>query len=121
MKFAISIILIALLSFLSGMYLPWWGIALAAFLVSALIQQRPGISFLSGFLAVFILWAILAGTIDSPNHSILSGKIALILPLGGSAIALILVTALVGGLVGGLAALTGSFLQKKKEVNLDME
>lgn len=121
MKFVITTLLIALLSFLAGLYLPWWGFALAAFLVSALIQQRPGVSFLSGFLALFLLWAVLSWSMDAPNNSILATKIANILPLGGSVIALILVTALVGALVGGLAALTGSFLQKKKEVNPDFE
>jgi hypothetical protein len=115
MKFLISTLLIALLSFLSGMYLPWWGFALAAFLVSALIPQRPGLSFLSGFLALFLLWAVLSWSIDAPNNSILSVKIAQILPLGGSTILLILITAFVGALVGGGAALTGAFIQKKRE------
>jgi len=115
MKFVISILLIALLSFLSGLYLPWWGFALAAFIVSALIQQRPGLAFLAGFTALFLLWAGLSWSMDAPNNGILSRKIAEILPLGGSSTALILVTALVGALVGGLAALTGSFLQKRKE------
>jgi hypothetical protein len=115
MKFVITTLLIALLSFLSGLYLPWWGFALAAFLVSALIPQRPGLSFLSGFLALFLLWALLAWSIDAPNNSILSVKIAQILPLGGSTVLLILITALVGALVGGGAALTGSFIQKKRQ------
>jgi len=121
MKFVITILLIALLSFLSGLYLPWWGFALAALLVSVLIKQRPGLAFLAGFTALFLLWAGLSWSMDAPNNSILSRKIAEILPLGGSSLALILVTALVGALVGGLAALTGSFVQKKKEVNPDME
>ncbi|HVU53616.1 MAG TPA: hypothetical protein VHD83_01110 [Puia sp.] len=121
MKFVITTLLIALLSFLSGLYLPWWGFALAACLVSALIQQRPGLAFLAGFTALFLLWAGLSWSMDAPNNSILSRKIAEILPLGGSSVALILVTALVGALVGGLASLTGSFLQKKKAVNPDME
>lgn len=114
MKFLISTLLIALLGFLSGLYLPWWGVALGAFLVSALIPQRPGLAFLSGFLALFLLWALLAWSMDAPNKSILSVKIAQILPLGGSTILLILVTAFVGALVGGGAALTGSYLQKKR-------
>jgi hypothetical protein len=121
MKFVITTLLIALLSFLSGLYLPWWGVALAAFLVSALIRQRPGVAFLAGFTALFLLWAGLSWSMDIPNNSILSAKIAQILPLGGSSLALILVTALIGALVGGVAALTGSFLQKKKEVNPDIE
>ena len=114
MKFLISTLLIVLLSFLSGLYLPWWGIALAAFLVSALVPQRPGLSFLSGFLALFLLWASLAWAMDAANNSILSVKIAQILPLGGSSFLLILVTALVGALVGGGAALTASYLFRKR-------
>jgi hypothetical protein len=38
--------------------------------------------------------------------------VAQILPLGGSYIALIAVTAIVGALLGGLASLTGSFVRK---------
>src|SRR5882757_7705601 len=111
-KFIVSTLLIGLLSFVAGLYLPWWGIALAAGLVSLVIPQRPGTAFFSGFLAVFLLWGLLALSIDTANDSILSKKIAQILPLGGSPILLILVTALVGALVGGLAALSGSYLKQ---------
>ena len=117
MKFIITTLLIALLSFVSGLYLPWWGFALAAFLVSALIPQRPGISFLAGFLGLFILWTLLSWSMDAPNNSILSKKIAVLLPLGGSTVLLILITALVGALVGGGAALTGSYLHRRRIVN----
>ena len=108
MKFIVSTVLIALLSLIAGLYGPWWGFALAAFLVSALITQRPGMAFLSGFLALFLLWGLLAWAIDASNGSILSRKIAQILPLGGSPVLLILVTAMVGALIGGGAALSGS-------------
>lgn len=112
MKFLASTLLIALLSLIAGLYGPWWGFALAAFLVSALISQRPGMAFLSGFVALFLLWGLLAWVIDSSNGSILSRKIAQILPLGGSSFLLILVTAIIGALVGGGAALSGSYLKK---------
>jgi hypothetical protein len=85
---------------------------MAALLVSLLLPQKPGIAFLSGFIALFLLWGILAWVIDSANGSILSQRIALILPLGGSSILLILVTALVGALVGGMAALAGSYMKR---------
>jgi hypothetical protein len=114
MKFIVSILLIALLSFVSGLYFPWWGIALAAFIVSAFIPLRPGLAFLAGFLALFLLWGLMAWSIDAGNTSILSKKISRILPLDGSPFLLIMVTALVGALVGGGAALTGSFLRKNE-------
>jgi hypothetical protein len=111
-KFIVSILLIALLSFACGLFLPWWTIGPVAFLVSLSIPQKPLPSFLAGFLALFLLWGGLALQKDLPNNSILSAKVAAILPLGGSVAALILVTALVGALVGGGGALTAAFLKK---------
>jgi hypothetical protein len=113
MKFAITTILIILLSFCSGLFLPWWGFAPVVAVISVLIPQRPGPAFLSGFLGLFLLWGLLAWFLDAANNSILSAKIALILPLGGSSVLLILVTALVGALVGGGAALSGSYARTR--------
>ena len=111
MKFLVSILLIAILSFALGLYLPWWSLALVAFLVAALIHQRAGKAFLSGFLGLFLLWGILAFVIDANNDHVLSVKVAGLLPLGGSSILLILVTAFIAGLVGGLAAMAGSYVR----------
>lgn len=113
-KFLVTLLLIALLSFTCGLYLPWWTIGPVAFIVSLLIPQKPLPSFLAGFLALFLLWGGLALQKDLPNESILSAKVASILPLGGSVTALLLVTALIGALVGGGGALTAAFLQKAR-------
>ena len=114
MKILVSIILTALLSFAGGLYFPWWIIAVTAFLVALLVHQRSGKAFLSGFLGVFILWAFLAWWIDSKNDSILSKKVAELFHLGGSSILLILVTAIIGALVAGFAAMSGSYLRSKR-------
>ena len=111
MKFITSIFLTALLTFVLGLYLPWWSLALAAFTVAALIFQKPLYAFLSGFLALFLLSGIFAGIINSANEGILAAKVAVIFPLGGSSFLLILVTALIGALVAGLAALSGRYLR----------
>ncbi len=111
MKFITATILTALLAFISGLFLPWWGIAIAALLVAVLVHQKAGKAFLSGLLGIFLLWAGLAWWIDMKNNGVLSERIALILPLNGNSVLLIGITALVGGLVGGLAALSGSFLR----------
>jgi hypothetical protein len=71
-------------------------------------------SFVAGALGVGALWGGLAFGIDLANNHILSTKVANILPLGGSYIALIVVTATVGALLGGLASLTGSFVRKEQ-------
>ena len=114
MKFIASLLITLLVSFIAGLYLPWWSIALVAFLVGLLIPQRISYGFLSGFLGIFLLWFIIALWIDSKNESILSHKIAQLFPLGGSSFLLILVTAFIGGLVGGLAAMSGASLRSKR-------
>ena len=117
MKFVLSILLTAALSFLAGMFLPWWSIALIAFLVALLIPQKISSSFLSGLLGIFLLWTILMFWIDIKNNSVLSQKISELFKLGGSSILLILVTALIGGLVGGFAAMAGSSLRPAAKVH----
>jgi hypothetical protein len=111
MKFLVAILLTAVLAFISGLFLPWWGIAITSLLVALLVHQKSGKAFLSGLLGVFLLWAGLAWWIDMKNNGVLSKKIASVLPLGGNAIILILLTGLIGGLVAGMAAMSGSFLR----------
>ena len=53
MKFIVAILLTAVLSFISGLFLPWWGIAIVALLVAVLVHQRAGKAFLAGLLGVF--------------------------------------------------------------------
>jgi hypothetical protein len=112
MKFFVSLILTILLSLVASLYMPWWGFALVAFLVSAAIHQKPGKAFLCGFTALFLLWGGLAFWMDMKNQSLLSHKVAQVLPLGGNQMLLILVTAFIGALVGGMASLTGSYLRQ---------
>jgi len=114
MKLVVAILLTALLAFVGGLWFGWWIIAVAAFLIALLVHQRAGKAFLSGALGVFILWGGLAWWIDMRNHGILSKKIAEILPLGGHSGLLIIVTALVGALVAGFGAMSGSFLRSSK-------
>lgn len=117
MKFIVAIILTMILSFISGLLLPWWGIAIAAFIVGLIIPQGTGRSFLAGFLAVLLLWSGLATWISIRNDGVLAGKMALILPLGGNTFLLLLVTGIVGGIIGGFAAMTGSFLRSRGGVS----
>ena len=111
MKFTAATLLSLLLAFISGLFLPWWGIAISSLLVAVVVHQRAGKAFAAGLLGVFLLWGGLAFFIDLKNHGVLSHKIASVLPLGGSSILLIVVTGLIGGLVAGLGALSGSYLR----------
>jgi len=111
MKFFIALILTALLGFSWALFFPWWVIAVAAFIVAALIPQQSFKSFIAAFLALFLLWGGQAALIDTKNEHLLSAKVAQILPFGGSYIAVLLATAFIGGLIAGLAALAASFLR----------
>ena len=113
MKFLISLLLIAFLSFVACLFLPWWSIALVAFLVIAVLPQAPGRSFLAGFFAVFLLWGILSFWISNNNNHLLAAKVSVIILKLNNPFLLMLATGLVGGLVAGFAALTASFLRKK--------
>lgn len=115
MKFTIAL----LLTFVTGLglgtlgLLPWWGFVVAAALVGATVQQTATKTFAAGFLGMFMAWGGLAWWIDWQNQSLLSQKIALVFPLGGSAAALLFITGLLGGLLSGMAALCGHYARAR--------
>lgn len=115
LKIPVSILLAALTCFAIGIYtqLPWWSFAITNCLIAFVIPQKPWVSFVTGFIGIAAIWGGLAMGIDRANNHILATKVAQILPLNGSYSTLIFITAIVGGLVGGLAALTGAYLRKK--------
>ena len=112
MKFIISTILTALLSFVLGLYLPWWSIAIGSFIVAIAIHQAGWKAFLSGFIALFLLWSVHAWLINAANEGILANKISKLLLNIENPVLLVLVTGGIGALVAGLAALTGSLARK---------
>jgi len=112
MKFLVSIILIALLSLSACLYLPWWSIAIVAFIVTAAIPQKPVRAFLAGFIALFILWGALAWFISSNNDHLLAHRVSVLILKADSPALLVTVTALIGAMVAGLAALSGSFVRR---------
>ncbi len=114
MKFIASVFLTILLSFAICLYMDWWAIAIAAFIVSLSIHQPPLKSFITGFVSLLLLWGGLAWWIDAKNEHILSHKIAMLLSLGGSSFIMIFLTALIGALIGGFAALAGSYARGNK-------
>jgi len=114
MKFIVALVLTALLSFIAGLHFPWWSIAIAAFIVALLIQQKSWKAFLAGFIGLLLLWSGLAFWIDVKNESILSARIGELFGIGNNSFLLILITGIIGGLVAGFAALSGSFLRTNK-------
>jgi len=95
------------------LFFPWWSIAIAAFAGGLLINTR--LNFLAGFLGIGILWIIKAIITDLSSDSNLAGQVAEIFMLHNK-ILLLLVTVLLGGLVGGFASMTGGSLRPQKVV-----
>lgn len=105
-------LIILILSFISSYLLPWWAAALIAFLAALFIGKTSSQAFWSGFGAIFILWVILALIKSIPNDNILASRVIRLFPLPHQWILLLLITALIGGLVGGMAALSGVLTKK---------
>jgi len=88
--------------------LPWWSVMLAAFVSSLLFHLKKGAIFFVPFFAIALFWGIYAFVLSAGNDFILTKKIAELLPLGGNPYLLILLTATLGGIAAGTAALLGS-------------
>lgn len=115
MKFFVSFVLHGLLAFAIGLFaLPWYCFTITSFIIAFAIPLKPFKSFLSGFMALFILWLILAISIDTANEHLLSQKIATLLPLNGNYWVLIFITAFIGALLAGFASLSGSLGRRLK-------
>ena len=114
MKFFISFILTALLAFAFCLFLPWWSITIAAFVIAALIPQKPAKAFFTAFIALFFLWGGLSFWMSNNNHHVLAHKVSQLILKMDNPMLLVLATALIGALVSGFAALAGSYLRKSK-------
>ncbi|MBX2906088.1 MAG: hypothetical protein KF744_08625 [Taibaiella sp.] len=113
MRMPVTIIAIIVIAFIVGTITPWWSVAVVAFLVGLLAGHKPGLGFLAGFLAVGLYWLCLALYRDAANEHILAGRMAALFHLPGS-YTFAGVTAIIGALVGGLAAWAGSLLSTRK-------
>ena len=112
------------------LFSPFWVIGLVACIAGILFSERqrkwtfgrkkkrPSYSFWAGFLAIFLLWGLLALWIDSSNESLLSTRIADMLlqnsegglSAGIKPYFLIILTGTLGGLFAGAACMTGNYL-----------
>ena len=110
MKFILQVFGIAILAHMLGIFLPWYSIAIAAFVVGFALKSKA--NFLAGFLGIALLWTVKAWFMDAEANTDLTQRVAHIFTLKQKEL-LFLVMAVIGGLVGGFAALTGSLLKPK--------
>ena len=88
---------------------PWWLPALAAIVAGYLMKDLSAFgSFAFGFLGLFLLWVIWSQYSSSMNDGLLATRIGALLN-GVNAVALVVITGVLGGLLGGLGAISGKF------------
>jgi len=109
MKPTIATILTTFFASLAGFLALWWTIAPAAFIVALAMRLKPGISFLAGFAGIVIYWLPNILYRDISNNHILSTRLATLFP-GHNYIVFIALCTVIGGLLGGLSALSGSLI-----------
>ena len=54
MRFPVQIVVIIVVGFFMELFLPWWSVAIAAFIGGLLVNTR--MNFLAGFLGIGLLW-----------------------------------------------------------------
>lgn len=105
-------LLIFVLAALAQLFLPWWSGPVVALLLAAGLGASGGRAFLAGLGGVGLGWLLLASWYHLHTDGLLSHRVAQLLPLGGNGWLLVLLTAVLGGLAGGLAALSGAWLRQ---------
>lgn len=111
MRFVIALCAIITISYAVCLFLPWYSIAVVAAVIMFCIPIKNAKAFLCGFFAIFLLWTFQTFAINANNNNILSIKLASLILKTPSPNLLIIATGVIGGLVGGFAALTGNSLR----------
>ena len=108
----IQIILIAVLSLVAQLVLPWWSLAIVAFAVCFWRGDGAGAAFLYGFVGVALVWLGYALLIHLRTDGIFTGRMGELLFKSNNALLPTLATTILGGLVGGLAGMSGYLVRQ---------
>ncbi|MFC6996341.1 hypothetical protein [Rufibacter roseus] len=104
-------LLILLLSLIAQLFLPWWSLAVVCFLIAAWKARHGGHAFLAGFGAIALLWLGAALFWHFASEGILTERVAAMMT-ASSTILLFVATVALGGLVGGLSAMSGFYVRR---------
>ncbi len=107
MKFLVQVLFTIIFCAVLQFFLPWWTLAIGAFGVAFLFENKSFPAFAAGFVGVALLWLGIAVYISIATDSVLTTKLNQLLPINS-----LVITALIGGLVGGFGALTGSLFRR---------
>ncbi|GAB3267766.1 hypothetical protein GCM10027347_36870 [Larkinella harenae] len=107
----LPLLLIALLSALAQLFLPWWVVAVVAFGVCFWRSRTGWRAFGNGFAGIAVVWFLYALVIHLQTDGILTERMAVLFFKTPSPVFLLALTPLLGGLVGGFAGLAGQQLR----------
>ncbi len=110
MRLLITTLLIAITAGIAEWFAPWWTVALVAGIAGYVSGLSSGRAFIAGSCGIALLWLSFTLYRDMPNDHILTTRMAQLFSLPSSVL-FITVTALIGGIVGGLAAWGGAHLR----------
>ena len=111
-RFWLRTLLIIIAIAIHQIFLPWWGLVLACMLSGYLTVSMGKSAFLSGFGAAFLTWGLVALYMDLQNNSLLSSKVIRLLPVPEIPVILVIITAMLGGLMGGFACKAGDLFRR---------
>lgn len=106
-----NFLLILLISAVFQFFAPWWVIAIVPFVISLWRPTSSPDSFWIGFLAIALLWLGYGFYLHFVSGGAMSDRIAEIFSLK-KGILLLIVSSIVGGLVGGMSGLSGYLTRK---------
>ena len=104
-------IVILIFSFLLQLALPWWSIVVVCFATSGLIGKTAKISFWQSFFAIVILWSGVMLYKSIPNQHLLATRVAQMFEVKYW-LAVLGITALLGGLSAGISGYCGYLFRK---------
>ncbi|HWV73426.1 MAG TPA: hypothetical protein VN040_17005 [Pseudosphingobacterium sp.] len=100
-------------TFIAQLLLPWWIILPITLLISYLFNKGPWASFITSFIAIYVMWLVLSFYQSSMNDHILGNRIGLLFGLpSNSWFLMIVISGVPGGLVAGLGGLAGQYIRK---------
>lgn len=106
---------IFLITLILQLFLPWWIIGVTAFAIAGLQAKSGKEAFKCGFTAIFLLWFMMSLWKSIPNDNLLANRVGQMLMLPDWSfnwIFVLLITAIIGGLSAGFAALSGFFARE---------
>lgn len=106
-------IVCAFLTWLGSLFFDKWYVFLTLLVVYGWLGKKKnlGQAWWSGFIGVFAWWGTISLIKDLNNNHILSNRIAELMHLPAGSL-MVIIAAVLGGLLGGLAMLSGRSLRK---------